>query len=236
MSRRIPNQVDNQQWGPSHQQMTPPWQQRSDHSLIWRVIGWFLAAMFLHTIIDNKGGAGDEITWCLKVMTLGWIAKWVIQGVRDGRIPIGWLTRLGAEIRWWLGRQFVRHAPNRLFMLRASWRLRAPTTAPELEMPLAEQARAEIAYRGGGAYLGTIEDGEEWVTAEAESAVMVLGPPRSGQDERRDDPRDPQRTGAGHQHEHQAGRDAGDERSPRRTGRGLAVRPRRQPRQSCQRA
>jgi type IV secretion system protein VirD4 len=187
MSRRIPNHVDNDQrwgqtaqWGPSHQQMTPPWQRHSDHSLIWRVIGWFLAAMFLHTIIDNRGGAGSEITWCLKVMALGWIAKWVIRGVRDGRIPIAWLMRLGAEIRWWLGRQLVRHAPTRIFMLRASWRVRNRDYEPEIELALAEQALVEITYHGGGAYLGTIEDGDEWVTAEGESAVMVLGPPRSG--------------------------------------------------------
>ena len=159
--------------------MTPPWQRRSGHSLIWRVIGWFLAAMFLHTIIDNRGGAGDEIAWCLKVMALGWIAKWVIQGVRDGRIPIGWLKRLGAEIRWWLGKQFVRHAPTRIFCPSHTG-LGSTGHNTRVEPSLAEQARAEIAYRGGGAYLGTIEDGEEWVCAEGESAVMVLGPPRSG--------------------------------------------------------
>ncbi len=179
MSRRISNRVDDQSWGPSHQQMTPPWQQHShNYSLIWRVIGWFLAVMFLHTIIDNAGH--DEFNWCINVMVYGALGKWVINRVRSGKIPTRWLKRLGAEIRWWLGKQFVRRAPDRIIGLVARWRLGAPTTTPEIDPSLAEQARAEITYRGGGAYLGTIEDGEEWVTAEGESAVMVLGPPRSG--------------------------------------------------------
>jgi type IV secretion system protein VirD4 len=40
-----------------------------------------------------------------------------------------------------------------------------------------EAMRAEVARLGGGAYLGTA--GGRWVTADPESAVMVLGPPRS---------------------------------------------------------
>jgi type IV secretion system protein VirD4 len=41
-----------------------------------------------------------------------------------------------------------------------------------------EVARAHVARLGGGAYLGAV--GGHWVTADPESAVMVLGPPRSG--------------------------------------------------------
>jgi type IV secretion system protein VirD4 len=180
MSRAIKSHHQDQQWGPSHQQMTPPWQRRHSHdySVIWRVVGWFLAVMFLHTIIDNAGH--DEFNWCINVMVYGALGKWVINGVRSGKIPTRWLARLGEEIRWWLGRQFVKRAPGRIVGLLARWRLGGPATTPEIEPSIAEQARAEIAYRGGGAYLGTIEDGEEWVTAEGESAVMVLGPPRSG--------------------------------------------------------
>jgi hypothetical protein len=43
----------------------------------------------------------------------------------------------------------------------------------------ADEVRYEIERRGGGAYLGEDADGA-WVTADRESAVMVLGPPRSG--------------------------------------------------------
>jgi type IV secretion system protein VirD4 len=168
-----------QQWGPTHQQLTPPWQRREPGGW-WRFGAWFVGAMFLHTIIDNRGNVMNEPVWCLKIMLIGWIAKHTIQGVRSGRIPTRWLLRLATEIRSWFGRQFVRHAPHRIFMLRANWRLRTGRYEPEIERSLADQARAQITYRGGGAYLGTIEDGREWVTAEGESAVMVLGPPRSG--------------------------------------------------------
>jgi type IV secretory pathway TraG/TraD family ATPase VirD4 len=136
--------------------------------------------MFLHELIDNGGSVMAEPVWCLKVMLIGWVAKHTIQGVRSGRIPTRWLRICREELARWLGRQFVRHAPNRIFMLRANWRLRTGRYEPEIELSLAEQARAQITYRGGGAYLGMTEDGEEWVTAEGESAVMVLGPPRSG--------------------------------------------------------
>jgi type IV secretion system protein VirD4 len=179
MSRATKHNHHDQQWGPNHQQLTPPWQRREPSGL-WRFGAWFVGAMFLHELIDNGGSVMDEPVWCLKVMLIGWVAKHTIQGVRSGRIPTRWLTRLGTEIRWWLGRQFVRHAPDRIFMLRANRRLRSGDYEPAIEVSVAEQARAEIAYRGGGAYLGTTEDGEDWVTADGESAVMVLGPPRSG--------------------------------------------------------
>ena len=42
-----------------------------------------------------------------------------------------------------------------------------------------EAVRAEVARLGGGAYLG-VEGAGSWVLADPESAVMVLGPPRSG--------------------------------------------------------
>jgi type IV secretion system protein VirD4 len=176
MSRRIQNHVDNQSWGPTHQQMTPPWQRR-EPSGWWRFGAWFAGAMFLHELIDN-GGSG-EITWCLKAMAIGWVAKHVIQGVRDGRIPIAWLRVCREEMAWWLGKQFVRHAPRRIVGLVARWRLGAPDSEQEVERTPAQQARWEVECKGGGAYLG-VGEGGEWISAEAESAVMVLGPPRSG--------------------------------------------------------
>jgi hypothetical protein len=58
--------------GPNPPAHEPPWQR--ERSPIWKALGWFLAAMWLHTIIDNRGSAGDEISWCLKVMAIGWVA------------------------------------------------------------------------------------------------------------------------------------------------------------------
>jgi type IV secretory pathway TraG/TraD family ATPase VirD4 len=55
--------------------------------------------------------------------------------------------------------------------------------APEERRPMGtstpgEAMRAETARLGGGAYVGSL--GGHWVTADPESAVMVLGPPRRG--------------------------------------------------------
>jgi type IV secretion system protein VirD4 len=177
MSRAIEDRRGRREWGPTHQRMRAPWER--GRSPIWKLLGWFLAAMYLHTIIDNQGSAGDEIAWCLKVMAIGWAAKRFIRGVHEGRVPIDWLKHLGAKS--WLGvaRLFVKLAPMSILRPIARWRFRDRGYELEIEMSPAQDARAEIAFLGGGAYLGTTADGE-WVTAEKESAVMVLGPPRSG--------------------------------------------------------
>jgi type IV secretory pathway TraG/TraD family ATPase VirD4 len=52
----------------------------------------------------------------------------------------------------------------------------APRTSPAADATPGEALRAEIARLGGGAYIGTAGG---WVTADPESAVLVLGPPRS---------------------------------------------------------
>jgi type IV secretory pathway TraG/TraD family ATPase VirD4 len=176
MSRAIDDHRQSQGWGPTHQHMNPPWERR--RSPIWKVIAWFLGAMWLHGVIDP--GGRDEITWCLKALIYGWLAKWVIQEVRDGRIPIRWLVRLGEEAGWRLATMFVRVAPigvvRRIAHRRVGRRRGVPS---EAFVSVADEARYEIECLGGGAYLGVAEDGE-WVVAEPESAVMVLGPPRSG--------------------------------------------------------
>lgn len=183
MSRAIRNHHHNQQWGPAHQQMTPPWQRRGEPGGWWRFGAWFVGAMFLHTIIDNRGNVMDEPVWCLKVMLIAWVAKHLITGVRSGRIPTRWLARLAQATASWMLVQFARRAPiallERIPALNTDYDTEPERREPE-QPSLAEQARAQITYRGGGAYLGTIEDGGEWVTAEGESAIMVLGPPRSG--------------------------------------------------------
>jgi type IV secretion system protein VirD4 len=178
MSRATEDQRQGQDWGPNHQQMTPPWQRREPGGW-WRFGAWFAGAMFLHTIIDNRGSVADEPVWCLKIILIGWVAKHVVRGVREGRIPVDWLVRLAQRTVSWVLVMFARRAPIALLD-------RIPTFNKEHDdrdqepLSLAAQARAEIAYRGGGAYLGSTEDGSDWVTADPESAVMVLGPPRSG--------------------------------------------------------
>jgi type IV secretory pathway TraG/TraD family ATPase VirD4 len=174
MSRAIEDRRRGREWGPAHQQISAPWQR--ERSPVLRLVGWFLAAMFLHTQIDN--GGGDAFAWCLNVMVLGWLAKRVIQGVREDRIPIGWLVRVACATASWIAVQFARTAPIAVLERIPAFNADPQTWRPEPVSP-AQQARYEVERLGGGAYLGEREDGE-WVCADPESAVMVLGPPRSG--------------------------------------------------------
>ena len=177
MSRQITNQAyDDRTFGPRDQQLEPPWERR--HTPVWRpLLGWFIGAMFLHTAIDN-GGSG-EFTWCLHVMFLGWVGRYLFRGIQEGRIPVRWLLRLAREARWALAIGFARHAPLRLVESTQRRRLRRERVQAEPYLPTAADARYAIECLGGGAYLGVYEDGE-WATAEPESATMVIGPPRRG--------------------------------------------------------
>ena len=77
--------------------------------------------------------------------------------VADGRIPVGWLWSL----------------------LKRTAAAAEPAIAAGKAKTPGEAVRAEVARLGGGAYLG-VGRGGSWVLADPESAVMVLGPPRSG--------------------------------------------------------
>jgi type IV secretory pathway TraG/TraD family ATPase VirD4 len=132
--------------------MAPPFQKRP--SRVWKIVGWFALALFAHSIIDPNGG--NVIGWSFKAVLLGWLMKLFVQAVLDGRIPIRWLlpeskTEDEGHV---LGRAGVTMTPG-------------------------EAVRAQVAQLGGGAYLGIFRRGG-WVLADPESAVMVLGPPRSG--------------------------------------------------------
>jgi hypothetical protein len=61
----------NHSWGPTHQQLDTPWEHR--RSPIWKALGWLLAALWLHNVIDPNGG--EAWVWCIKVVALGWVAK-----------------------------------------------------------------------------------------------------------------------------------------------------------------
>jgi type IV secretion system protein VirD4 len=176
MSRAIEDRRRGRDWGPSHQQISAPWQRQ--RSPVWRLVGWFLAAMFLHNAID-KGG-GDELAWCLNAMVLGWLAKMLVRAVREERVPVAWLVNAVAVLGLRLATLLVRTGPLWLVMRIARWRERTGwTPRPQALVSPAQEARDEVERCGGGAYLGEREEGE-WVCADPESAVMVLGPPRSG--------------------------------------------------------
>lgn len=177
MSRAVGNQRQSQNWGPTHQQMDPPWERR--RSPVWEALGWLLAAMWLHNVIDPRGG--DVLVWCVKVLALGWLAKRLVKAIREDRVPVQWLLWLGNEVACKIAVLFARHAPLKMVEgVVALKRSRRHKSLPlEAFKSTADEVRYEIKRKGSGAYLGTDEDGE-WVTAERESAVMVLGPPRSG--------------------------------------------------------
>ena len=81
----------------------------------------------------------------------------MLAAIADGRIPLGWF--------WSLLKRTA--APGE------------PVIAEGQAKTPGEAVRAEVARLGGGAYLGVGRSGG-WVLADPESAVMVLGPPRSG--------------------------------------------------------
>ena len=133
--------------------MEPPFDRGP--SLLWKLAGLFALAWFLHGIVDPRGD--HPVAWCLEALALGWLAMLAIAALADRRIPLTW--------PWFLFRRTT--ATDQL-------------VAEEREARTAGEAvRAEVARLGGGAYLG-LGRGGSWALADPESAVMVLGPPRSG--------------------------------------------------------
>ncbi len=133
--------------------MEPP--KRASWEWLWKLGGWYLLALFAYGFVHP--GGQSPFAWSLKAVLLGWLAKLLIAALADGRIPIAWL--------WSLLR--TGEATEQL----VSEDVEAKTAG--------EAARSEVARLGGGAYLGLGRNGS-WALADPESAVMVLGPPRSG--------------------------------------------------------
>ena len=137
-------------WGPSHQEIEPPFQRGP--SLLWKFAGLLALDLFLYLLL---GAHGNFFVWSLEalaVVGLGWLA---LIALVDGRL---------ARLRSLLAR--------RVPVAELVGEGRAAQTP-------GEAVRAEVARLGGGAYLG-VEGAGRWVLADPESAVMVLGPPRSG--------------------------------------------------------
>jgi len=133
--------------------MEPPFQRGL--SLPWKLAALFALAWFIHGVVDPRGP--NPIGWCLEALVLGWLATLLLAAIADGRIPVGWLWSL----------------------LKKTAAAGEPAIADVQDKTPGEAVRAEVARLGGGAYLGVGRSGS-WVLADPESAVMVLGPPRSG--------------------------------------------------------
>ena len=142
--------MSTRRWGPSHQEMEPPF--RRGPSLPWKLAGFFALDLFLYLLLDPRGNFFAWSLEALAVVGLGWLA---LVALVDGRLA-------------------------RLWSLIAK---RAPVVELVIEKGKAqtpgEAVRSEVSRLGGGAYLG-VEGAGRWVLADPESAVMVLGPPRSG--------------------------------------------------------
>ena len=140
-------------WGPSHQQMAPPFQKR--RSWFWRLAGWYVLALIAHGVVD--AGGQDALGWSLKALVVGWLAVWLVRAVRDRRIPIASLWE--------------------------SVSTEAPDALPELvdgePVSTGGAVRAKVASLGGGVYLGRSVRGQ-WLTANPKHGVGVIGPPQSG--------------------------------------------------------
>src|ERR1700733_6423287 len=136
--------IVNRGWGPSHQQMAPPFEKR--RSVLWKVLGWFVFALLAHPIVDPAGH--HAFAWSLKALAVAWLAKLLLQAIYDGRIPIG---RLRTKEK-------------------ASEVLPALAGAESGSASAGEAVRARVTRLGGGAYLGLSRRGR-WLLADPKHAV-----------------------------------------------------------------
>ncbi len=156
---------DGRPWGPTHQYIDPPF--RHGHSLAARVAGVIFGIPLLLCVVDVArlalgfgGNLGGLFHWTLRALV-------VLVALRVGSmLAMSILTRP------------PRIAPNRP-PLRTSHSTHESAGSNQRALSPSARAREGSLRLGGGAYLGLDEHGG-WVTADPESAVMVLGPPRSG--------------------------------------------------------
>ena len=130
--------------------MEPPFERGP--SLAWKLAGFLAIALLLHGLLDPHA---DFFVWGLEALAVGCLAWLALVALIDGRAARLWSL---------IATKFAPEQPI--------------STADSVQTP-GEAVRAEIARLGGGAYLG-VRGAGSWVLADPESAVMVLGPPRSG--------------------------------------------------------
>jgi type IV secretion system protein VirD4 len=142
--------MSDQLWGPSHQRMEPPFRRAS--SIVSSVVGVVGVLVLLSiTRIAFDPGGGSVIGWAIKAVIALAIFRVALMFI------VGLLTRTP----------------------RTSSRPTPPARVIDHPRSPGAPVRQRIMRAGGGAYLGVTQNGE-WAAADPESAVMVLGPPRSG--------------------------------------------------------
>jgi type IV secretion system protein VirD4 len=160
-------------WGPSHQHMEAPFKRK--HSLAARAAAVLIGVPVFLFLADflrlSLGFAGD----------LGGLFAWIV-----GAVTVLVTLRLGLMLAVSVLTSPRRVTPSRPPPLRTPLGRVEPdaghaagTLARARGVSPAARVREGSMRLGGGAYLGVDEYGG-WITADPESAVMILGPPRSG--------------------------------------------------------
>jgi type IV secretion system protein VirD4 len=142
-------------WGPSHQHRDPPKSNRLALKLGAITLVLVALELFAHRVLQQ--GAGGAASSTVSTLGRGGLilgALWLLlRAARSGRLHLPLPTRRSPATR----------LADRL---------------AGAEHP-GEAVREHVRRLGGGAFLG-LAPGGNWVTADPEHAVMVLGPPRSG--------------------------------------------------------
>jgi hypothetical protein len=148
-------------WGPSHQHRRAP----RDYRRIAIAVAIAIVVVFVEVATHAPGAlaqGGDPIG------SFGWAARRILRAI---------VVLAAAWIAWRLARaHIVRRTSTGSLLERIRDR---PAQRVARDPDPSGAARSESARRGGGAFLG-FGLGGEWVVADPEHAVLVLGPPRSG--------------------------------------------------------
>jgi type IV secretion system protein VirD4 len=163
------NRGSARNWGPSHQYVDPPRLKRS-YPIAAILIAAPVLLLFalsargvLNIFFGGVFGGGNILAWSLRMVLVVFAVKYGLVALVGALTRPRRLARPRYQQELLGDGDFAPHGTTSL--------VRAPS--------LATRARAAIVRLGAGAYLGASEHAG-WVTADPQSAVMVLGPPRSG--------------------------------------------------------
>jgi len=123
--------------------------------------------------------------WLLLVLVVLW-ERWSWGVSHPGTHPLAWLGHwlllIGAPAAVVIGAAYLVRRARTPRSTRTDLVCDAARDESLLEGDPAGELRAYTDAHGGGAFLG--QSGRQWVSADAEHAVLVLGPPRSGKTSR----------------------------------------------------
>ena len=136
MSRWLEEQLEEEQWGPSHQEMEPPFRRRHPFASCFGVVFSFLLLLFfvgfIRSVLELK--SGSTISWTIGAVIVLVVGRVLLM------VAVGVFTRTPR----------TRRVPSRPEPL--------PPTArkPVVHVPVSPAARVRegLLRLGGGAYLG----------------------------------------------------------------------------------